>query len=237
MNRSVHGIELTAAGRAFLDHARLALTQAEAAKEAARRAAQPAKPTLALGFLTGKEIDWLPEAMRILHNELPNIEVTVSSQNSPDLADALMRGRLDAAFMRPERRDVVELRELVGETFIIPSKTAPTSRAVIEDYLKRSGLDIIPDHEVDNITHAVSMIASTGAVALLPAYPSNLLPWSVTSRPLQGEAPTIDLVVGYSKANTSPVLKLFLSRIDELTAGVSGKADRRSGAGSARAPR
>src|ERR1700726_3243946 len=31
MSRSVHGIELTAAGKAFLDHARLALTQAEAA--------------------------------------------------------------------------------------------------------------------------------------------------------------------------------------------------------------
>src|SRR5262249_15722129 len=40
MTRSVHGIELTAAGLAFLDHARLAVTQAEAAKEAARRAAQ-----------------------------------------------------------------------------------------------------------------------------------------------------------------------------------------------------
>src|SRR5712671_199041 len=52
MSRSVHGVELTAAGKAFLDHARLALTQAEAAKEAARRAAQPAKPTFALGFLT-----------------------------------------------------------------------------------------------------------------------------------------------------------------------------------------
>jgi len=38
ISRSVHGIELTAAGRAFLDHARLALTQAEAAAEAARRA-------------------------------------------------------------------------------------------------------------------------------------------------------------------------------------------------------
>jgi LysR family hca operon transcriptional activator len=251
MSRGGHGIELTAAGRAFLDHARLALTQAEAAKEAARRAAQPAKPTFALGFLTGKEINWLPEAMRILHDELPNIEITVSSQNSPDLADALMRGRFDAAFMRPEARgdelvyrrvvaepfvvmlpsdhrlaahDAVELREIVGETFIIPSKTAPTSRAVIEDYLKRSGLDITPAHEVDNITHAVSMIASTGAVALLPLYPNNLLPWSVTSRPIRGDAPTIDLVVGYNKANRSPILKLFLSRVDDLSARMSSHA-------------
>jgi LysR family transcriptional regulator, hca operon transcriptional activator len=251
MNRSVHGIELTSAGRAFLDHARLALTQAEAAKEAARRAAQPARLTFALGFLTGKEIDWLPEAMRIIHDELPNIDVTVSSQNSPDLADALMRGRLDAAFMRPEERadelvyrrvitepfvvvfpsdhrlaarDAIELREIVGETFLIPSKTAPTSRLVIEDYLKRSGLNITPDHEVDNITHAMSMIAATGAVALLPAYSNNLLPWSVTSRPLTGEPPTIDLVVGYHKANTSPILRTFLSRIDDLITQISSTA-------------
>ena len=251
MNRSVHGVELTAAGRAFLDHARLALTQAEAAAQAARRAAQPAKATFVLGFLTGTEMDWLPEAMRILRDELPNIEVTVSSQYSPDLADALTRGRLDAAFMRPEehagdlvyRRVIteplivvfpsdhrlashkaVELREIVGETFIIPSNTAPTLRVVIDDYLKRSGLDIHPHHEVDNLAHAVSMIASTRAVALLPAYAQNFLPWSVTSRPIRADAPTIDLVVGYNKANTSPILKLFLSRVDDLIARISSKA-------------
>jgi LysR family transcriptional regulator, hca operon transcriptional activator len=38
----------------------------------------------------------------------------------------------------------------------------------------------------------------------------------VVSRPLEGEAPTIEVAVGYSKANTSPILKLFLSRLDEL---------------------
>src|SRR6059036_1713868 len=52
MIRSAHGIELTAAGRVFLDHARLALAQVDAAREAARRAAQPAKLSFALGFLT-----------------------------------------------------------------------------------------------------------------------------------------------------------------------------------------
>ena len=43
LERGARGIELTAAGRTFLDHARLALLQVEAAGEAARRAAQPQK--------------------------------------------------------------------------------------------------------------------------------------------------------------------------------------------------
>ena len=48
MTRSAQGVELTAAGKAFLDHARMVLLQADAAKEAALRAAQPPKSTFAL---------------------------------------------------------------------------------------------------------------------------------------------------------------------------------------------
>jgi hypothetical protein len=33
---------------------------------------------------------------------------------------------------------------------------------------------------------------------------------------LEGEPPTIDLVIGYSRTNTSPTLALFLSRVDQL---------------------
>ena len=47
------------------------------------------------------------------------------------------------------------------------------------------------------------------------------MPLSVVSRPLAGEVPTIDLAIGYSKANRSPIRKLLLSRVDELTARVS----------------
>ena len=86
---SVRGVELTAAGRAFLDHARLALTQAEAAAEAARRAARPAKAIFAVGFLTGQEAAWLAPATRILSDELPKIEIRVSSGFSVTLAEDL----------------------------------------------------------------------------------------------------------------------------------------------------
>jgi LysR family hca operon transcriptional activator len=250
MTRSARGVELTAAGRAFLDHARLALAQVEAAGEAARRAAQPAKPSFALGFLTGQEMDWLPEAMRILRDELPNIEVTVSSRYSPDLAEALVRGKLDVAFLRPElhapdlvfrpvakeplvvvlpsdhpltSNDAIRAHDIADETFIGVSNTAPVLRAVIDEYLKRSGIDISPDHEADNLSMAISLVASTRGVALLPIYAKNFLPWSVVSRPLEGEVPTIDLVVGHHRANTSALLKLFLSRIDDLITRVSEK--------------
>jgi len=106
------------------------------------------------------------------------------------------------------------------------SSTAPTLQVVIDDYQKRSGMDFRPAHRVDNLAMAMSLIASTRGVALLPAYAKNFLPWSVTSRPLDGEAPMIDLVIGYNKSNTSPILKLFLSRIDDLTTRTSGKARR-----------
>ena len=244
LSRSVHGVELTTAGKAFLDHARLALAQVDAAVEAAHRAAQPAKKTFAIGFQTGHEMNWLPRAMHVLRDELKNLDITVSSDYSPDLAEALVRGRLDVAFLRVEptfdlcyevvdheplivlmpsdhrltSREAIHPREFVGEIFIGGSKKAAVLRAVTEDYLRRSGLDIKLDHGVDSASMAISLVASMRGLALMPAYAKNVLPWSVVSRPLEGEPPTIDLAVGYSKANTSPILKLFLSRIEELRA-------------------
>jgi len=250
LTRRARGIELTPAGRAFLDHARSVLSQVEAAAEAARRVAHPTKPCFAMGFLTGHEWTWMSEALRILRDELPNIDVMISSQYSRQLANALLQGNIDAAFLRREQ-GVPELAfrplvkeplivvlpsdhrlatlkaispgDLVGETFVGVSDVAPVVRAVIDDYLKRSGTKIRPTHEADHVTMGISLIASTRGVGLLPAYAQNFLPSSVTSRPLKGDTPTIELVLGYKKSNKSPILKLLLSRLDELVARVSKK--------------
>jgi LysR family hca operon transcriptional activator len=223
--------------------------QVEAAVEAAREAAQPARKTLAIGFLTGLEMTWLPRVMHVLRDELKNIEVTISSDYSPDLAGSLVRGRLDVAFLRVEpgydlkyyvvdreplivlmpndhrltAKQAIHPRELVGEIFIGGSNKATVLRAVTEDYLRRSGVDIKLDHGVDNMAMAMSLVASTRGLALMPAYAKNLLPSSVVSRPLEGEAPTIEVAMGYSKANNSPILKLLLSRLEEVRAPTSEK--------------
>jgi LysR family hca operon transcriptional activator len=251
LTRGARGIELTPAGRAFLDHARSVLAQVEAATEAARRVAHPAKPCFSMGFLTGHELTWMPEAIKILRDELPNIDVMISSQYSPLLADGLSKGKIDAAFLRREQGapdlafrllvkeplvvvlpsshrlaalKTISPQDLVGETFVTVSDTAPVLRGLIDNYLKRSGIKITPAHEADHVTMGMSLIASTRGVGLLPAYAQNFLPSSVTSRPLKGDAPTVELVLGYKKSNESPILKLLLSRLDELVARVSKKA-------------
>ena len=71
--------------------------------EAARRAAQPEKRAFTIGFLAGQELVWLPETLRILRDEQPDIEITLASQSSPELVGALMRGKVDVAFLRREK--------------------------------------------------------------------------------------------------------------------------------------
>jgi LysR family hca operon transcriptional activator len=226
------------------------LSQAETAVQSARQIAYPTVPSLSMGFMIGHDTTWLPAALKLIRDELPNIHVVISTQNSPQLAAALLHGGIDVAFLRREDgtddiefRTLIEeqfrvflpsdhslaakkkitLQEIAHERFISVSGTAlsisgkqPALRRTIDRFLRENGIEIRPSYEVDNLGGVMSLIASTGGVALLPLYAKTFLPDAVTTRPLEGLGPKIDLSVGYRKANSSPILKLFLSRVDEL---------------------
>ena len=104
------------------------------------------------------------------------------------------------------------------------SNTAPVLRKIIDNYLERSGVNITPAHEADHVTMGMSLIVSARGVGFVACLCREFSLLSVTSRPLKGVAPTVDLVLGYRKSNQSPILKLFLLRLDELVARVSKKA-------------
>src|SRR5467141_3440703 len=113
LTRRARGVDLTPAGRAFLDHARSVLSQVEAASEAARRVAGPAKPCFAMGFLTGHELTRMPEALRILRDELPNIAAAPGENGTCGVKNYVKRV---GCISRPQN-----LREILTE----PSSIAP----------------------------------------------------------------------------------------------------------------
>jgi LysR family transcriptional regulator, hca operon transcriptional activator len=183
-----------------------------------------------MGFLTGHELTWMPESLRILRDELPGIDVMISSQYSPLLTDGLSKGKIDVAFLRRERGapnlafrllvkeplvvvlpsdhrhaalKTISPQDLLGETFVTVSNTAPVLRGVVDNYLKRSGIKIAPAHEAHHLSMGMSLIPSTRGVGLLPAYAQNFIPSSVISRPLR-EIRRLSIWFSVAKNATSP---------------------------------
>ena len=122
-----------------------------------------------MGFLAGQEFVWLPEVMRILREEAPGIEISISSHSSPELAARLMQGRVDVAILRRETqatglafkflikeplvallpathrlaaRKAVRPQDLAREVFIGPAQLAPVLKSVINDYAAKAGITL-----------------------------------------------------------------------------------------------
>jgi LysR family hca operon transcriptional activator len=252
LNRSVRGVQLTAAGQTFLEHARLVLAQVDAAFRATRLVAQPARPAFSVGILVGHELDCLPATTAILQDRMPTIELRIFSNFSTMLAADLLRGTLDLAFLRREPEPDLEYRllekeelvllmprkhrlssrkairatELAGEKFIGVSDVPRVLRKAVTDYLKREGVDLAPHLEMDSFPTAISLVESEDAVAIMPVSISSVLPPTVVSRRFKGEPPTVELVAGFRKGNKSPILHEFLSQFDELTNRIRKEAAR-----------
>jgi len=159
-----------------------------------------------------------------------------------------MRGKVEVAFLRREKdapgiafqplireplvavlpaghrlaaQKAVRVQDFAEETYITPTRVAPVLKAVIENYAAKSGVVLKPEYDAENLSSVLSLVTSTGGVTLLPLYVKLTLPASVVIRPLQGDVPTVELVLGYSRSNTSALLKRFLARADQLIARVA----------------
>ncbi|MFM0384721.1 LysR substrate-binding domain-containing protein [Paraburkholderia dipogonis] len=245
LKRSSQGLEPTAAGRAFLAHARLILAQVDAASEAAKRAGKENQASLAGGFLTGYEIDWLPKVLEILRGKLHETDLIVSSKSTPTLIKSLINGEVDLAFLRPDPQvaelsfktlmtepimavlpaghelashQFIDPADLVGQPFIRLSKGhAPAVRSSVDGYLERVGVRTEPAPEADNLSMVISLVLSARAITLQPAY-AKMLPPSLVCIPLRGEPPTVQLAVAMNKSRPHGLAELVFSTLDGQSA-------------------
>jgi DNA-binding transcriptional LysR family regulator len=112
--RLSHGVELTAAGKAFLDAVVTIPGQISAAVQLARKVESGVTGTLRLGFTGTAALNPIvPTCIRQFRDRYPAVEIRVMEANSLLLNEALRNDRLDVAVVRgaPTPTDDLDLFE------------------------------------------------------------------------------------------------------------------------------
>ena len=101
LRRLPRGVELTAAGEAFLVEARAVLGRVEEAGDAARRAARGETGRVGIGFTSSASFHPLvPRTIRAFRDEHPRVGLSLEESGTGELVEAIRASRIDAAFVR-----------------------------------------------------------------------------------------------------------------------------------------
>jgi DNA-binding transcriptional LysR family regulator len=94
LERSTREVRLTPAGEAFLERARHAVTEADAAVDAAKRAATGAFGTLRVGYNWGARFETLPVLGQAFNAERPDVELLCEELRPSRMGAALRDGTI-----------------------------------------------------------------------------------------------------------------------------------------------
>ena len=98
--RTARGVDLTPAGEVYLREARKAIAAVQAASTAVKRFANGESGRLRLGVNDNASWDGpVPDALRSLQRDNPDLAIQVSSLNTPQQYEALVAGTLDGGFV------------------------------------------------------------------------------------------------------------------------------------------
>ncbi|MEM5399362.1 MULTISPECIES: DNA-binding transcriptional regulator HcaR [Paraburkholderia] len=240
--RTRRKVELTDAGKVFLAEARLVVAQADRAVARARQVGQ-GRATVTIGFVPAAEIRVFPVILPRLRLRFPEVNVELRSLPTAEQEDALLRGDIDVAFMRrpvvsPELRSEVVLTEplvvvlpsahplakqkriapvqLSGEPFISTHpQFSGQVHSVVEAYCEAHGIERKVAQVATNILLNLNLVGMGLGYALLPAYVSSLTSSAICTRPLEGEPPTIDLLMVSRKEPHAAELEALFELVRE----------------------
>ncbi|WP_418118698.1 LysR family transcriptional regulator [Variovorax sp. 350MFTsu5.1] len=123
--RTRRGALLTDAGRAVIDDLRASLAYGDAATERARAMGAGRAGRLTIGFVTHAVYEVLPNALRRLRAEHPQLDVVLREMSNAEQVAALEGGRIDIALLHPPVSVTARVHELrLGEEPLIAALPA-----------------------------------------------------------------------------------------------------------------
>ncbi|NYE95794.1 DNA-binding transcriptional LysR family regulator [Psychromicrobium silvestre] len=198
--RRGRGLQLSAAGRTFLQSVQAVEALLVQAKESLAEDAAPGTGLIRLGYLGSLGWDLLPQLVHSYRQRHPQIRFQLLEGAAGELRDRLESGELDLLLSMPPlvdhavqytkileqtlvallptghrlaRRKRLSLEELLGEEFLA-LRQGNTLREVFDGACRSSGLSPRIGFESDSVATVRGLVAAGEGVALLPAVEGGL---------------------------------------------------------------
>jgi DNA-binding transcriptional LysR family regulator len=244
--RTKRRVELTEAGRAFVEESRRILLQVEQSMQVAQRASRGEIGRLVVAFEGSSAYDIVPNSLKTYRERFPAVELIVLGMTTGEQVQALHERQISAGFVVPPLKGKdkeiaveavlqeplllalpenhplttqprVRVRSLANEPFIMAQRD---SGCGLYDQAiavcQRAGFSPRVMQEVNEMQVMLGFVAAGLGIALLSASVKQFQRPGVVYRELQPSTPEVALAMIWRRDNLSPVLLAFLSVVREL---------------------
>jgi DNA-binding transcriptional LysR family regulator len=235
-DRSKRNLQLTPAGKSFLDQAKQILEQSDRAARLAKAVGQGKSGHLTVAFLSPLGGTFLPVALRTFRQRFPSVEVTITEMVPGQQVKALLESRIDVGFLArcearfenelalealgdigwvaalpPEhalaRLREVPLRKLANEKLVFFDRSsAPATHDWIRDLCRANGFEPTIVRQCFQSHAILDSVAGGLGVAILPEL-FRRYQGEVVFRPLAPSTPKIELCMAWRRRDASEALR------------------------------
>ena len=238
LRRTKRRVELTDAGRIFLEEARDILARSDRAAVVTRRAGRGDAVKLRVGVGYCMDHVNATKAVGLFDRAHEHVHVELHTMAVGPQIDALKTGRLDIGFVRPPVNDAalmgevllrepfvaalparhrlaknksVALSALAEEPFVLPPRQAvPVYHDLVLRACREAGFIPNAPHEADHVLLMLGMVAAGTGIALVPASARQVEQAGVTYARLRPAHALLETVVTWRRNETSLFVEEFL---------------------------
>lgn len=242
--RTKRDVQMTSAGKALLERARLLLVEVERSIEAARLAARGVIGRIEIGYVPTAEIRIIPRLLRAFRRRFPQVEVGLHLLPPAEQVEALKQSRIDVALTRLPLEDkgirterffregtllavsrksplakaaAVSPERLEGIPILMfPRLASPALHDAIVGYFRSAGSTPKLTYAVSSIIGGLGLISAGMGVSIVPEAVKDIRFSGVAYRPLTPPAPYSDMGIARLREAPTALQDLFLKLMRHL---------------------
>lgn len=238
-------VQLTEAGKVFLQEAYRLLAQLEQGIELTRRTGRGETGELRVGFISSVTYDVLPAILQAFRQQFPGVELVLQELTTAEQEKALQNHRIQVGFVHLPLEDDSFASECIQQENLVVALPANHPLAKQEKIAVRSLAEelfiLFPRHlgmglydkimalcEQGNFTPKVAqeaiqmqtiigLVSAGMGIAIVPACLQNLQRQGVVYRAIAQTTPLVETAVVWKAEEITPVLRQFLTVVRKIT--------------------